>query len=226
MQLQLSPEQYLFKQMEELQDSFIKEIYGCISRFHNVPLGHDILSQGDRPDNLYLVAQGSISESLITVDGRCFQLGEVSCHNHLFGEIEFFTQRPYQWSITAEDNIKVGIIAADNLLRLLQDRPEFSSFFLVHLASDYQISLDICTYRIMHSISYNIAYDLLLQYQGDSPVRPLKNINHEAERFGTSARAYRRVINDLINKDIITKSKSTIEIKDISLLKAYLETSK
>ncbi len=226
MKLQLSPQHHFFKHVKDIQDEFVKEIYNCISCFKIISSGCDILSQGDKPHNLFLISQGCISENLITIDGRRFQLGEVSCHNHLFGEIEFFTQRPYQWSVVAEADIKVGIIPAENLLKLIKNKPKFNFLFMLHLATDYQDSLDICTYRIMHSLSFNIAHDLLLQHEGSSPVNALKNVAHEAERFGTSSRVYRRAIKDLMDKNIIIKDKSSIKIKDISLLKAYLKASK
>ena len=91
------------------------------------------------------------------------------------------------------------------------------------MAEDYQDSMDIYTNRLLHPITYNIAYDLLVQKQTNTLLGGFDKVNQEAERFGTSGRVYRRAVKDLMDKGLIRKGEQGLEIVDETLLKTFLD---
>lgn len=97
--------------------------------------------------------------------GRLFQLGEIECHQQIFGEMEFFSATPVQWSVVAETELDAAVICAGKLAKRLLAEPELTLFFAAALASDYLDTLDITTSRLLHPIAYNIAFELWRERQ-------------------------------------------------------------
>ncbi|EGU35940.1 hypothetical protein VII00023_08874 [Vibrio ichthyoenteri ATCC 700023] len=199
-------------------------MYQCqvSSRYYNA--GEAILTQGEPLDYLYIVPAGKVSMSILAANGRRFQLGEANCDDHIFGEMEFFTQTPCQWNVVADEHMQIDIICIKKLTEQLLLQPEMLFFFASALADDYQDSLDIYTNRLLHPISYNIAYDLLMQQQTSPSFNGFDKVNQEAERFGTSGRVYRRAVKTLMDKDLIRKGEEGLEIVDEQALRAFLDT--
>ncbi|MGF1911787.1 Crp/Fnr family transcriptional regulator [Vibrio kasasachensis] len=199
-------------------------IYQCQigSRYFNA--GEAILTQGKALEHIYVVPAGRVSMSILAANGRRFQLGEANCDDHIFGEMEFFTQTPCQWSVMADEQMQVDIICIKKLTEHLHQQPEMLFFFASALADDYQDSLEIYTNRLLHPITYNIAYDLLMQQQESPSLCGFDKVNQEAERFGTSGRVYRRAVKTLTDRDLIRKGDNGLEIVDEQALKAFLDT--
>lgn len=199
-------------------------IYQCQigSRYFNS--GDAILKQGEALDYIYVVPAGRVSMSILAANGRRFQLGEANCDDHIFGEMEYFTETPCQWSVMADEHMQVDIICIKKLTESLHAQPEMLFFFASALADDYQDSLDIYTNRLLHPIAYNIAYDLLERQQATPSLSGFDKVNQEAERFGTSGRVYRRAVKTLMEKDLIRKGKLGLEIVDEQALKLFLDT--
>ncbi|MDF5528209.1 Crp/Fnr family transcriptional regulator, partial [Vibrio parahaemolyticus] len=182
-----------------------------------------ILRQGEQLQYLYVVPVGRVSMNILAANGRRFQLGEANCDYHIYGEMEFFTQTPCQWNVIADEHMQVDVICIQKLTEALQNHPQMMVFFASALAEDYQDSMDIYTNRLLHPITYNIAYDLLVRNQTDKLLGGFDKVNQEAERFGTSGRVYRRAVKDLIEKGLITKTDNGLEIIDALALKAFIE---
>ncbi len=162
--------------------------------------------------------------SISAANGRRFQLGEVNCDYHIFGEMEFFTQTPCQWNVVADEHMQVDVICIQKLAEALHENPEMMFFFASALAEDYQDSMGIYTNRLLHSITYNIAYDLLVQNQTNTVLGGFDKVNQEAERFGTSSRVYRRAVKDLLDKGFIRKGDQGLEIVDQQALRAFIDS--
>ncbi len=52
--------------------------------------GEALVQQGQPVESLYVVSCGRVSMNILAAIGRRFQLGEVQCDDHLFGEMEFY----------------------------------------------------------------------------------------------------------------------------------------
>ncbi|MFA0557131.1 Crp/Fnr family transcriptional regulator [Vibrio sp. 10N.222.55.A1] len=211
---------YLEKKSSEFRDLIYQ--HQVNSRYFNQ--NDEILRQGEQLQYLYVVPAGRVSMSISAANGRRFQLGEVNCDYHIFGEMEFFTQTPCQWNVVADEHMQVDVICIQRLAEALLENPGMMFFFASALAEDYQDSMGIYTNRLLHSITYNIAYDLLVQSETNTVLGGFDKVNQEAERFGTSSRVYRRAVKDLLDKGFIRKGDQGLEIVDQRALQAFIDS--
>lgn len=210
--------------LNSLYPAFREAFYRCRITSQYFQSGDVLLRQGQEVESLYLVSGGKVSINMSAVNGRRFQLGEVDCDYHIFGEMELFNGTLCQWSVVAEEQIEVDVISLQAVADLLTERPEFSLFFASALAFDYQDSLAISTHRLLHPITYNIAYDLWHRQQESVLLGAFEKSGLEAERFGTSGRVYRRAVKELIDKNLIEKQGQELRVKDMAALKRFLDT--
>ncbi|MEZ9007451.1 Crp/Fnr family transcriptional regulator [Vibrio sp. 10N.222.54.B12] len=211
---------YLEQKSSEFRDLIYQ--HQVNSRYFNQ--NDEILRQGEQLQYLYVVPAGRVSMSISAANGRRFQLGEVNCDYHIFGEMEFFTQTPCQWNVVADEHMQVDVICIQRLAEALLENPGMMFFFASALAEDYQDSMGIYTNRLLHSITYNIAYDLLVQSETNTVLGGFDKVNQEAERFGTSSRVYRRAVKDLLEKGFIRKGEQGLEIVDQRALQAFIDS--
>lgn len=61
----------------------------CQTATKRFDAGEALLQQGQPVESLYVVSCGRVSMNILAANGRRFQLGEVQCDDHLFGEMEF-----------------------------------------------------------------------------------------------------------------------------------------
>lgn len=216
------PNQRFGAQLTLLQPRFDRLLERCSLYRRRFLPGERMMRQGDPLEELLLVPSGRIALYSGVASGRVFQLGEVECHHQLFGEMELFGSTPIQWSVEARSELDADVIDASLLSQQLQQEPELLLFFSCALASDYLDSLDIATSRLLHPIAYNIALELWREHQR-TPMLGSRLCAHEAARFGTTERVYRRAVNDLIEQGLIEKRDGQLRVKDAAALKAYLE---
>ncbi|PKG38952.1 Crp/Fnr family transcriptional regulator [Psychromonas sp. Urea-02u-13] len=208
--------------LNDKRHAFKALIYQCQVGTRYVDVGNEILRQGEKLEHLYVVPLGRVSMSISAANGRRFQLGEADCDYHIFGEMEYFSKTPCQWTVVAAEHLQLDIICLTALTQALYLQPEMMFFFAAALAEDYQDSMDIYTNRLLHPITYNIAYDLLMQKETSAALGGFDKVNQEAERFGTSGRVYRRAVRDLIDKGLINKTEQGLTIIDEDKLRAFL----
>ncbi|PSU20500.1 Crp/Fnr family transcriptional regulator [Photobacterium phosphoreum] len=203
--------------------SFRQALYSCQIGSKRYQIGDAIMQQGQAITQLMIVPVGRVSMYICAVNGRRFQLGEMDCNYNIFGEMEFFTKTPCQWSVVVEEAIEIDILDIKKVEKLLLERPEFSLFFASALALDYQDSLDIYTYRLLHPITYNIAFDLLQHARNSMTLGRFNKVDKEAERFGTSSRVYRRALKTLIQQGLVEKQGSELIIVDLAGLQKFVD---
>ncbi len=196
----------------------------CVSHSCYFQEGETILRQGEELEFLYIVPVGNVSMSIIAQNGRRFQLGRAHCDDHIFGEIEFFTRQPCQWNVTADEALNAEAVCLQKLKEQLLAHPLLLLHFASALAADYQDSLAIYTSRLMHSIAHNIASDLLQEKETTAYLVGFDKVTQEAERFGTSARVYRRAVNELIERGLVKREAGKLEIENEDGLRAFLDS--
>ena len=101
MQQQPYPLGRFHAELAALEPRFAAVLADCTLFSRRYLPGEPIMRQGEQCEQLYLVAQGRISLNSAVHSGRLFQLGEIECHSQIFGEMEFFSATPVQWSVVA-----------------------------------------------------------------------------------------------------------------------------
>ncbi|CEO41169.1 Crp/Fnr family transcriptional regulator [Photobacterium kishitanii] len=223
MQLTPSPSTRFSDYLTQHYLSFRQALYRCQIGSKRYQIGDPILQQGQAITQLVIVPVGRVSMHICAVNGRRFQLGEMDCNYNVFGEMEFFTKTQCQWSVVVEEAIEIDILDIKKVEKLLLEHPEFSLFFASALALDYQDSLDIYTYRLLHPITYNIAFDLLQHARRSLTLGRFNKVDKEAERFGTSSRVYRRALKTLIQQGLVEKKGTELIILDLIGLQKFVD---
>lgn len=208
-------------ELSQQQPRFARALEECSLYLRRYLPGEPIMRQGERSEHLYLVERGRVSLNSAVHSGRLFQLGEIACQSQIFGEMEFFSASPVQWSVVAETELDASVICAHKLAQRLLDEPSLTLFFAAALASDYLDTLDITTSRLLHPIAYNIAYELWRERQR-TPMLGSRKRALEAARFGTTERVYRRALRELIEQGIVGEGIDGPVIADLTKLRAYL----
>ena len=208
-------------ELSRLAPKFSQALQACSLFDRRYLPGEFIMRQGEQSEHLYLVATGRVSLSSAVHSGRLFQLGEIACQRQIFGEMEFFSATPVQWNVVAQTELDASVICAHKLAQRLLAAPELTLFFAAALASDYLDTLDITTSRVLHPIAYNIAYELWRERQR-TPMLGSRKRSHEAARFGTTDRVYRRALKELIDQGIVQDGEDGPQIADVTRLRHYL----
>ncbi|MDN3614743.1 MAG: Crp/Fnr family transcriptional regulator [Vibrio gallaecicus] len=208
--------------LEQQYGDFEAALFQCRVGTQRFSRGDTILEQGQPVNKLYIISVGRVAMHICAVNSRRFQLGEVKCDHHIFGEMEFFSGNACQWNVVADDDIEADVICANQLQKCITDKPNLALFFASALAYDYEESMEIYTNRVLHSIAYNIAYDLWHRARQNVFLDAFDKVEFEAERFGTSSRVYRRALNTLIEQGLIEKRGNQIHICDMARLEAFI----
>ncbi|WP_421300560.1 Crp/Fnr family transcriptional regulator [Aeromonas veronii] len=222
MQQQPYPLGRFHAELAKLEPRFAAALEACTLFLRRYLPGESIMRQGELSEQLYLVGAGRVSLNSAVHSGRIFQLGEIECHSQIFGEMEFFSATPVQWNVVAETELDARVICADKLAQRLLSEPELTLFFAAALASDYLDTLEITTSRLLHPIAYNIAYELWRERQR-TPMLGSRKRAHEAARFGTTERVYRRALKELVEQGIVADGSDGPVIADLARLRAYLD---
>ena len=222
MQQQPYPLGRFHAELQQLEPRFAAALDACTLFLRRYLPGELIMRQGEQSEQLYLVEHGRVSLNSTVHSGRRFQLGEIECHSQIFGEMEFFSATPVQWNVVAETELDARVICAHKLAQRLLAEPELTLFFAAALASDYLDTLEITTSRLLHPIAYNIAYELWRERQR-TPMLGSRKRAHEAARFGTTERVYRRALKELVEQGIVADGSNGPVIADLAKLRAYLD---
>lgn len=208
--------------LSEQRELFKQALFQCQTASRQFSPGDIMLQQGQNVRELYVVSVGKVAMYTSAHNGRRFQLGELNCDQHIFGEIEFFTKLPCQWTVMAEDQMEAEVICAAKLQQCIVTQPQLALFFASALAWDYQDSMAIYTNRLLHPIAVNIALDLLQRSQNNIALGAFNKVEQEAERFGTSSRVYRRALNSLIELGLVEKRDQQLHIIDPKALVTFI----
>ena len=87
MQQQPYPLGRFHAELAALEPRFAAALTACTLYSRRYLPGEPIMRQGEQCEHLYLVAQGRISLNSAVHSGRLFQLGEIECHQQIFGEM-------------------------------------------------------------------------------------------------------------------------------------------
>ncbi|MGX2952169.1 Crp/Fnr family transcriptional regulator [Shewanella sp. JL219SE-S6] len=114
--------------LKQSHQAFCDAMLECCGQSQLLLAGEDLLSQGRELTHMCLVPEGRVSMNICAVNGRRFQLGELDCDWHLFGEMEFFTATSCQWSVVAEEPMEIRQLCLKKVRHMLLQQPEFTLF--------------------------------------------------------------------------------------------------
>lgn len=184
--------------------------------------GDYLLKQGQAIDKLYWMEMGQYTVGYTATNGRSFSLGLFSADNRLFGEIELLTDTHSQFDVRTNDIIDVKVVPVAFINQVMQGDPKVAIWLSQSLSEKYQDAMTTAMNRILHPLVYNIALDIQQRYLGSKPAVNFLLVYKEADRFGCSERVYRRVVNQLVDMDLIEKIDNQLQVKHVDKLIEFL----
>ncbi|QFU23936.1 Crp/Fnr family transcriptional regulator [Shewanella eurypsychrophilus] len=182
-----------------------------------------LLHQGQDILELYWVGSGEFTIGYTANNGRNYSLGLNLVDNHLFGEVEYLTSSPCQFNIQASELAEAKVLPIKVMTEILQLDPKVGIWMSQALSSRYQTGMTMTMNRFLHPLIYNIAWDMQQRCIGARPAVNFSHVYKEAERFGCSERVYSRVVNQLLDMDLIEKRDNQLHVKDLQKLAQFLE---
>lgn len=169
--------------------------------------GEFILRQGEDIVSLYWIPIGEYTMHYSSENGKNFSLGQRFVSDMIIGEIEYLTQTPSQFSVVAHDAMQIKIIPLSMMNNILISHAEVGVWLSQLLSISYQRGMAKTMERFLQPLVFNIVSDLYERHEKKIPLVDFSYVYREAERFGCSERAYRRVISQLVREKYIKKNK-------------------
>ena len=140
--------------------------------------GQLIFSRGDRGREMYLVLEGRIRLSILTIEGRELSLAHATT-GQLFGEIAALDGKARTADATALTNVKAMVLSANALFDVLQSHPEVASSVITFLCSRLRETDDKLEAIALHPIETRLARFLLsaLNFQAKGTAKPVKTLD-------------------------------------------------
>jgi CRP/FNR family cyclic AMP-dependent transcriptional regulator len=149
------------------------------------PRGHEVFTEGQPGDRLYIVVSGKVKIGRRSPDGHDKLLTIVG-PSDMFGELSIFDPGPRASSATTITAVRAVSMDRQTLRTWIADRPETAEQLLRILARQHRRTTD------------NLA-DLIFT---DVPGRVAKQLLQLARRFGTHEHGALRVTHDLTQEEI------------------------
>ncbi|WP_229655798.1 Crp/Fnr family transcriptional regulator [[Pantoea] beijingensis] len=177
--------------------------------------GEYLLRQGEEISALYWITLGEYSLHHHAENGKVFSLGQRFVSDTLIGEIEYLTNTPSQFSVVAHDAITVDVIPPALMQTILSSHAEVGIWLSQRLSQNYQGGMAKTMERFLQPLHFTILADIYQRYLQGKPLVDFTQVYREAERFGCSERAYRRVITQLLNDRYIQKLSGVYTVCDM-----------
>ncbi|WP_028023281.1 Crp/Fnr family transcriptional regulator [Enterovibrio calviensis] len=190
-----------------------------------VDKGDYILKQHQLVDEIYWASPAHFSISHTAENGKRLSLGDYSLADNFFGEFEYFTDAQSPFDMIATAKAELIVIPSAQFTELLLKDGRVAFWMNHRISTIYQHTMNIALERSLYPLKFNIINDIVARH-----TLPTRSIHHaymyqEAERFGCTERAYARIVRELIDEGLVTKShdKSTLTPVDLERLQRYLE---
>ena len=183
-----------------------------------------LFNQGQEITELYWLETGQFSVGYTADNGRHFSLGLFSADNSLLGDVELLTDTRCQFDVQANEAIEAKVLPAALLTEFMQRDPKLAIWLSQSLSYKYQETMATTISRILHPLIYNIALDIEQRFLDARPKVNFAHVYKEAERFGCSERVYRRVVNQLLEMDLVEKNNNQLQVKNIEKLTEFLRS--
>lgn len=182
--------------------------------------GETILQMDDEFNYFYFLVEGKLLVHLSTEEGREMFL-DFCTPLDLLGDLEYVTKKSTWNNVEAIRTSYLIAIPREILDKNAKDNINFYKMLTEFLGDKMGKNMKRYTNMILYPLKDRIA-SYLYEICGDSNEMILLKQGELALSFGISDRHLRRVLADMEEEGILTKSRNKIEIKDLTKLKTYV----
>lgn len=200
---------------EDMRDALAR--IACVRHYTDGSILH---LRGDEPDGLYLVLKGCVRATSSTADGREALLALIE-PGTWFGESSVLEGRPRAYDASADGNVDLLVIPAEQLNALLGARPELYRHFIPLLCQRIRLSTMLLESNALLSLEGRLASRLLvmsqnvLQGSGEQPRLTLR-LSQEAlsQMLGTTRQSINKVLGEWERNGLIRRQYGRIILCD------------
>ena len=190
--------------------------------------GEMILDEEDTSTSVYLVKEGKARAILYSEDGKMVSFRDIGV-GEIFGELAAIDGQPRSASISAVDDLTVGVLTHDQFAKLIETAPDFTWALLRHLASQartmteriFEFSTMVVRRRLVHEL-LRLA-DASDRNEGAAIITPALTGLDLAVRISTHREAVSRVLSQWDKQGIIVREGGQLLLTDIARLRQSAE---
>lgn len=173
---------------------------------------------GDQPQGLYLVLQGSIKTIKLADDGRELMTGLYKPDDYL-GVAALLANENYSETAEAAEDASVCLLPKDSVLALVNRYPDVSNQFIKILSNNVREKEEQLIELAYHSVRKRLAQTLVRLCKVSADVTQFKISRDElAAMAGIATETVSRTLTDFKEEGLIEKKGNQINILDINRL--------
>jgi CRP-like cAMP-binding protein/CheY-like chemotaxis protein len=173
---------------------------------------------GDQPQGLYLVLQGSIKTIKLADDGRELMTGLYKPDDYL-GVAALLANENYNEIAEAAEDASVCLLPKDSVLALVNRYPDVSNQFIKILSNNVREKEEQLIELAYHSVRKRLAQTLVRLCKVSADVTQFKISRDElAAMAGIATETVSRTLTDFKEEGLIEKKGSQINVLDINRL--------
>lgn len=182
-----------------------------------------LFRQGDLCDALYILITGSVKTEMITENGNLLGVEIINAPRPLAPAFIFSSNNRFPVDVTAIEDVEVLRIPKNEVMRLMNEHPDFMQQFLKHSANRTQFLTNRLQLLSIKTIKGKIAH-FLLEQAGEEGMtfRINRNQTELAEFFGVARPSLARSLSEMLDDKVIEVNKKEYKILDIKKLRDLL----
>ena len=194
----------------------------------NYPAGQVIFLQGEPAEWLYVLESGWVKSIRLSPDGR--EQAMLFLHpGEVFGDVAVFTGVPYPGSVVTLEPVKVWMVSASDVIRLIDQHHELALAIIQRLSERILYYVGLVEDLSLRSVEARLARTLLqhveeLDGQLIIPRRPWTTFDEMSTRLGTVRDVLGRVLRSLEQEGILRVERQGIVVLNQNELKVRANT--
>ncbi len=215
-----NPEWNDFESIENKNGIFPSDVNYSIKTYKKNKI---LFRQGDLCDALYILITGSVKTEMITENGNLLGVEIIKAPRPLAPAFIFSSNNRFPVDVSAIEDVEVIRIPKVEVIRLMNEHPDFMQQFLEHSANRTQFLTHRLQFLSIKTIKGKIAH-FLLEQAGEEGLtfRINRNQTELAEFFGVARPSLARSLSEMIEDKVIEVNKKEYKILDIKKLRNLL----
>jgi len=191
------------------------------------PPGHQLFTEGDVPQGVYLLGTGRVKLFSTATQGRVF-ITKIARPGELLGLNAAVLGKPYLVSAEVVEPSRINFIARDEFLRFLDRSPRAGTDAIHQLSANYyDAQRDLRSLGLSQSAREKLA-KLLLEWvehagdpteAGDIWLRVYLTHEEIAQMIGSSRETVTRIFSDLTRRKVIEGRGEALRVCDLAALR-------
>jgi CRP/FNR family transcriptional regulator len=191
------------------------------------PPGHQLFSEGEVPEGIYLLGTGRVKLFSTATQGKVF-ITKIARPGELLGLNAVVLRKPYLVSAEVVEPSRINFIARDVFLQFLDRSPRAATDAIHQLSANYyDAQRDLRALGLSQSAREKLAKLLLewVEHAGDAPdagdIWLRVYLTHEeiAQMIGSSRETVTRMFGDLTRRKVIAGRGEALRVRDLAALR-------